>query len=249
MKLENVTQIIPTIQGEGYNVGQPTLLIRYSKCNLHCPFCDTKWSRKHTSDKFSVNDILHFLTLYPIESLTFTGGEPLLYFNEILNIIRLVPLSVNRFEMETNGTLIATDNIKVHELRNFRLNISPKLQEDCHDGLTFDDILDLYHQVHVKLLKSDIPYTYKFVHSQESESRILRFTQNIENYDYQLYMMPLTPDRSKFNREEEFLSEFRINCQKTVEFCVQHNFRFSPREHIWIFGDLKNEYGDLRKIY
>jgi len=39
-----ITQIIPTIQGEGPSAGTPVLLIRVGNCNLDCAWCDTKWS-------------------------------------------------------------------------------------------------------------------------------------------------------------------------------------------------------------
>lgn len=34
----------PTLQGEGPSVGQPSLFIRLSRCNLSCAFCDTPYT-------------------------------------------------------------------------------------------------------------------------------------------------------------------------------------------------------------
>ena len=39
-----VSQMIPTVQGEGNFTGVPSLLIRLLGCNLHCNFCDSKYT-------------------------------------------------------------------------------------------------------------------------------------------------------------------------------------------------------------
>ena len=36
-----VNEIFYSLQGEGFNTGMPAVFIRFSGCNLQCPFCDT----------------------------------------------------------------------------------------------------------------------------------------------------------------------------------------------------------------
>ena len=37
-----VNEIFYSLQGEGFFSGTPSLFIRFSGCNLKCPFCDTQ---------------------------------------------------------------------------------------------------------------------------------------------------------------------------------------------------------------
>ena len=40
-KKYRVNEIFYSLQGEGRNVGRAAAFLRFSGCNLQCPFCDT----------------------------------------------------------------------------------------------------------------------------------------------------------------------------------------------------------------
>ena len=40
--MKKVNEIFYSIQGEGYHTGTPAVFVRFSGCNLKCPFCDTQ---------------------------------------------------------------------------------------------------------------------------------------------------------------------------------------------------------------
>ena len=40
-----VNDIFYSLQGEGHNTGRAAVFVRFSGCNLKCPFCDTDFSR------------------------------------------------------------------------------------------------------------------------------------------------------------------------------------------------------------
>ncbi len=46
MKVDSllVSEIFKSIQGEGVNLGAPTVFLRLAVCNLHCWYCDTKYT-------------------------------------------------------------------------------------------------------------------------------------------------------------------------------------------------------------
>ena len=40
-----VNEIFYSLQGEGRHAGRAAVFIRFSGCNLNCPFCDTEFGR------------------------------------------------------------------------------------------------------------------------------------------------------------------------------------------------------------
>ena len=44
MKPLMVSEILASIQGEGINLGAPSVFLRLAVCNLHCWYCDTKYT-------------------------------------------------------------------------------------------------------------------------------------------------------------------------------------------------------------
>ena len=126
-----ITQIIPTVQGEGPSVGTPVLLIRTGNCNLNCEWCDTKWSnnlkiknaKKFNTKKVSlpviidetnIDDFINylngeFLDKFTINTILLTGGEPLMNKEFIASLIynKVSSLkNIAKIEIETNGTLL-----------------------------------------------------------------------------------------------------------------------------------------------
>jgi len=101
-----ITEIFPSIQGEGLRQGTPAIFIRLSGCNLQCSFCDTRYAwtggREKTMQEI-VDKVRHIHTDYPAEWICLTGGEPLV--QDITSLI----LSLKRLgffiQVETNATL------------------------------------------------------------------------------------------------------------------------------------------------
>ena len=119
--MKKINEIFYSLQGEGRNAGRAAVFVRFSGCNLSCPFCDTK----HESGKMMTDsEILKEVSKYPSNLVVLTGGEPSLFINEdfiqrLHDIGRVVAI-------ETNGT---------HPLP-FGLNfvtLSPKI-EYCNDA-------------------------------------------------------------------------------------------------------------------
>lgn len=94
-----VNEIFYSLQGEGFFTGTPAVFVRFSGCNLRCPFCDTH----HENDTLMTEEeIVDAVSRYPARHVVLTGGEPSLQVTP-----RLVDLlhMANRFvAMETNGT-------------------------------------------------------------------------------------------------------------------------------------------------
>ena len=39
--MRKINEIFYSLQGEGFHTGTPAVFVRFSGCNLKCPFCDT----------------------------------------------------------------------------------------------------------------------------------------------------------------------------------------------------------------
>jgi organic radical activating enzyme len=116
--VENLCEIFNSFQGEGFDVGEPMTFIRFNLCNKECSFCDTDF-RKKFEGKIEVDDWL--------DTVCFTGGEPMLFKEDILNVCRKV--KGKRFCGETNGSVFDSELAKIVDWA-----VSPKSLEDTFVG-------------------------------------------------------------------------------------------------------------------
>jgi len=104
-----ITEIFPSIQGEGFRQGEATIFIRLSGCNLRCSFCDTKYAWEQ-GRQYSVAQVLDEVRKirkgFPAQWICFTGGEPLL--QDIGGLIKVLKKEGLKIQMETNATLYRT---------------------------------------------------------------------------------------------------------------------------------------------
>ena len=102
-----INEIFYSLQGEGAHTGIPAVFVRFSGCNLKCPFCDTDHS---TGEMLTVSDIAAFVNAYPAEWIVLTGGEPSLFVNE--DLIHFLHVATGKkIAIETNGTRRVPENI------------------------------------------------------------------------------------------------------------------------------------------
>jgi len=94
-----INEIFYSLQGEGAWVGTPAIFIRFSGCNLSCPFCDT---RHQTFAEWDLEYIYHEIMKYPAKRLILTGGEPTLQIDEMFCNFFLD--KGYKIHMESNGT-------------------------------------------------------------------------------------------------------------------------------------------------
>ena len=118
-----VQEIFSSVQGEGVYVGKRQVFVRFAHCHLKCAYCDTPMQ---TSDGMAhleavpgsgelvklenpmrpetlVDQIITLLRQTPHHSVSFTGGEPLLYHAFLKDVFpAIAPLS--KTYLETSGT-------------------------------------------------------------------------------------------------------------------------------------------------
>lgn len=94
-----IVEIFETLQGEGFNTGMPSIFIRFGKCNLACPWCDTNYNQYETK---SLDEILTTVKGFTARNIIITGGEPTIQPNLELLLDRL-KADGYFIAIETNG--------------------------------------------------------------------------------------------------------------------------------------------------
>jgi organic radical activating enzyme len=121
----------PTFQGEGPSAGQQAMFVRLSRCNLHCPPCDTPYTwdttrfdlREH-SRRIPVDDIVRWVLGAEPDLVVVTGGEPLLQLPGATALAVALHAAGRRVEFETNGTVVPPPELVAV---TDRFNVSPKV--------------------------------------------------------------------------------------------------------------------------
>lgn len=98
--MKKINEIFYSLQGEGHHTGYPSVFIRFSGCNLECPFCDTHHKQGiYMSD----DDIIRAVNLYKADWIILTGGEPALWIDDNF-VVSLKRATGKKIAIETNGT-------------------------------------------------------------------------------------------------------------------------------------------------
>ncbi len=105
--MRKINEIFYSLQGEGHHTGHPSVFIRFSGCNLQCPFCDT---RHNEGVEMNDTDIIRAINLYKTDWVVLTGGEPSLWIDQ--DFVRLIHQTTGKkIAIETNGTNHVPDEI------------------------------------------------------------------------------------------------------------------------------------------
>lgn len=112
-KLINILTTMDVFTEKDYCVESVYLSLTH-KCNLHCIHCsvDADINQQNVLSLQDIKDIIKKLQVSKVQTLIFTGGEPLIRddFLEILKYARSI--FSGKIVMMTNGTLINEANIK-----------------------------------------------------------------------------------------------------------------------------------------
>lgn len=96
-----VNEIFYSIQGEGAYAGCLAIFVRFSGCNLKCPFCDTDFKKYTEMDEYEI--VLEVMKQSSsCKFVVLTGGEPTLQVNS--KLLELLHNKGYYVAMETNGT-------------------------------------------------------------------------------------------------------------------------------------------------
>ena len=218
-----VNEIFYTLQGEGCHSGIPAVFIRFSGCNLRCPWCDTDFAdyTEMTAEEITAEAV----AIYAIPNerrrmVVLTGGEPSLQVDDTL--IQELHKAGFYICIETNGTHPLPEGIDW-------ITCSPKMIYPHPHGATRNAFQkgDELGETHLALHRVD---EVKVVYTGEYDPEIWRSRLEAEHW----LLQPL-----RYNGEwllqsgiDEWEDDRNDNLNDTVRYILSHPFwRLSVQLH------------------
>jgi len=219
-----VSEIFHSLQGEGVSAGAPCLFVRLAQCNLHCAWCDTKytWDFEHYryEDEVreqSVADVAQTVNDATSRRLVLTGGEPLLQQRPLKEFFaRLAPdITV---EVETNGTIMP-ESPALSRVNQW--NVSPKLSNagDPEHFRIKPEVLRTLRDTGRAYLKLVVRGDADYAEADALAAQLAWPAQHV-------LFMPEATDRESL----------RARSFEVAEAARARSFRFSSRLHLELWG-------------
>lgn len=242
-RLQAGPEIFFTIQGEGRNVGRPSIFIRASQCNLHCRWCDTdytwnwqgtrflhkkdeqpgytKYTKEEQIVEMATTAIADMVQQWPCSHFVLTGGEPLMQQPDWVELLRELRLRIPSasFEVETNGTLIPDADL---DALIEQYNVSPKLANSGNPARLREKPEAL------RWFAASEKAFFKFVVATPDDlAEVQRLVDTYHLDPGRTWLMPEGTTQAQLLEKRLWL----------IEICKTHGFRFGDRLHIHVWGD------------
>ncbi|MBD5369924.1 MAG: radical SAM protein [Bacteroides sp.] len=104
--MSKINEIFYSLQGEGRHSGEAAVFVRFSGCNLKCPFCDTL---HESGTEMTEEEIVAEASRYPTRLVVLTGGEPSLWIGA--SLVDRLHEAGKYIAVETNGTNPLPDGV------------------------------------------------------------------------------------------------------------------------------------------
>ena len=150
-----VNEIFYSLQGEGYHSGTPAVFVRFSGCNLRCPFCDTQHEE---GVEMSETEIVEAVGAYPASLVVVTGGEPAMQLTE--GLVDALHAAGKYVSVETNGTLPLPKNVDWITLSPKDIWVGPQAAPVLSHA---DELKLLFDGRHEPSLYSHIAVAHRFL--------------------------------------------------------------------------------------
>lgn len=198
-----IVEIFSSIQGEGILIGRRQIFVRFAGCNLECSYCDTPNSQSNDFGELldikEILDIIEKLKTPDLHSISFTGGEPLLYVDAINEIVKKTNI---KSLLETNGTLPN----KLKELNKIDyVSLDIKLPEHFNNSWN-EDIFDNEIKSLKLLTETDITVYCKIAALPSTKVETLemigkRISNELNNKNISLVIQPVSPIENWKNKD------------------------------------------------
>lgn len=239
-KPDRQPEIFYSIQGEGKNLGQPSIFVRTSLCNLHCIWCDTDytWNWKGTRfahqkdalpgyEKYDIWEVAAAMEVaevaaiarqFPCKNVVLTGGEPMMQQEGLLELMQQLGPEY-WFEIETNGAILPGP---AFDARIDQYNVSPKLA-NSNNPQKLREKPKAY-----RFFARSPKANFKFVITEERDlEEVIGLAGRYDISPEKIYLMPEGTSGEGLASRQAWL----------VEQCKAHGFHFTTRLHILIYGN------------
>jgi len=99
-----ISEIFFSIQGEGVEIGLPTVFVRLFACDLRCTWCDSMYAVEGTDFKdMSIEGVRVEIERFKCKRICFTGGEPLIQQKELEILAKDLVHDGYEIILETSG--------------------------------------------------------------------------------------------------------------------------------------------------
>ena len=212
----------PTFQGEGKHMGRRTYFIRLSGCNLACSWCDTPYTwdwdgangkvydKDRESYTLSVVDVVNQMDEAGADNVVITGGEPLVQATALVELLKDLTYLGISVEVETNGTR----DLPPGAPTNVQWNVSPKLASSGN----------------ARGIKRKALATYP-------PSAIFKFVITAPSDIDDILNLGLPPEQVWLMPEGRTPKEVTAKAAMVAELALTHEFNFSHRLHVLLWGD------------
>ena len=223
-----IAEIYPSLQGEGFLTGTPSVFVRTSGCNLRCRYCDTPFTswNPEGEDK-SVDEVLVTIISMEHQYVVITGGEPML-FAELVPLCDQLHQDGKHITIETAGTLSLP-------LECDLMSISPKLSNSIPIDASrrwFERHEKTRHAPDViRYLVTRYPYQMKFVVGEPNDGEeVLKYLEDFPEISRErVLMMPEGFTMGRLQEVEQWLKPF----------CDERDLTFCPRRQIEWYGAIR----------
>ncbi|HZS26240.1 MAG TPA: 7-carboxy-7-deazaguanine synthase QueE [Candidatus Angelobacter sp.] len=221
----SVSEIFESVQGEGVNIGTPSMFLRLAFCNLRCSWCDTKYTwdwqtyrREDEVETMSSQAVISLLRSRQPKNIVITGGEPLLQQRQLLPVIRDLAAD-HTFEVETAGTITPSNDLE--GLINI-WNVSPKLANS-------NNSFKARHRAEPLMRFAQMENAFfKFVIQAEGDiQEVLELVNEFHIPNTRVLLMPEGIDAVELQKKSGWLAQQ----------CIQHGFRLGYRLHVALWGN------------
>ena len=101
-----IVEIFHSVQGEGHHTGTSSIFIRFGRCNLRCPWCDTEFDEW---EDMTLGQVIDEVSKFDCDRIILTGGEPAL--QDLPTLCGALGTLGYHISIETNGTVAIPDGI------------------------------------------------------------------------------------------------------------------------------------------
>lgn len=219
-----LSEVFDSLQGEGVSAGKPCRFVRLALCNLHCHYCDTKYTWDFENFDFdsevheqSLEAVAQELRGAPSQHVVITGGEPLLQQRALAKVLERVAPELY-IEIETNGTRVPLPSLVA---RVDQWNVSPKLSSAGDP-----EALRIRPEALLALRDTGRAYLKLVVRSESDRDEAEALRQRFG----------FARDRTLLMPEAATPSELEARSGDVANWAQSLNVRFSSRLHVSLWG-------------